>query len=584
VTMPPKVVVPLAAAMLLVWVALVYGPTVSFQFVSWDDAVYVTEDPLVIGEASAKDRLLTPGLGYPIPLTVLSYNLNHAVAGLSPWIYHGTNVLLHGLNVLLVFFLSRKLGLSLLAGFLSAALFALHPITAEPVSWITGRKDLLAVGFSLAAVFAFLRVNAVPHAADFGCGTEKATTVVPVVYRLTFLWRWILTPLLFAFAMASKPTAVALLPILWLFAFQEGRSKTKASSATDPKRSSETTSDDSSSPDHRSSLVESKPHELSLTTEKETGAFPGIIGGWKETRFRNRLGVTFQVALRALGTVALPTLLALVFLIAAFTTPTANEPLAKGISLLQSLREAWFGLGFHGALMLFLNVPSCKYLPEPWPPVWGWTDAIPLIFVGLAALSLRLGKQQRAVFAAAWGWVGFSLLPVSGLLPLTRQLADSYLYMPLVGFSLIAGAGFDLLNQRLSRAAFITACIALALGLCALGFMAHSVSSKWQDSEKLWGQAQGEYPNDFRICRNLGNARFDGGNIEAALNTYEACAKRFGKPPFAKNIGLSLLSLGRHYEAYRAFLESPKEDRSSPLVQHCIRRIEEQRACSNILF
>jgi hypothetical protein len=63
--------------------------------------------------------------------------------------YHLTNLLLHLANVVLVFVVFRKAtGQELLAGFL-AALFAVHPLHAESVAWISERKDVLSVFFGL---------------------------------------------------------------------------------------------------------------------------------------------------------------------------------------------------------------------------------------------------------------------------------------------------------------------------------------------------------------------------------------------------------------------------------------------------
>ena len=93
---------------------------------------------------------------YYRPLTSLTFFFDKAVWGLEPSFMHLENVILHALNTLLVFLIastvftslnSRKLELP----FLSAVLFALHPVNAETVNWISGRYDLLAAIFVLLA-------------------------------------------------------------------------------------------------------------------------------------------------------------------------------------------------------------------------------------------------------------------------------------------------------------------------------------------------------------------------------------------------------------------------------------------------
>ena len=65
---------------------------------------------------------------------------------------HVTNLILHTLNVLLVYFLLSAIGLEQRVTLLGAALFACHPIHVESVTWISGRKDLLSGFFLLSAL------------------------------------------------------------------------------------------------------------------------------------------------------------------------------------------------------------------------------------------------------------------------------------------------------------------------------------------------------------------------------------------------------------------------------------------------
>ena len=74
-------------------------------------------------------------------------------------------------------------------------------------------------------------------------------------------------------------------------------------------------------------------------------------------------------------------------------------------------------------------------------------------------------------------------------------------------------------------------------------------SARWKDSASLWGQAVEVYPHDHRLCRNYGNAFFQQGRYERALQQYSLCAKRHGNGPYAKNIAITLYKLGRNKEA-----------------------------------
>lgn len=172
----------------LALVALAFAPTLGFDFVNWDDDLHVYRNPDVIGSPSVTDLLLTPRLGYAIPVTLASYRLEHALFGLDPSWFHATNVALHLASCWLLFGLARRLGVSVRAAAVATLIFGLHPAAAEPVSWISGRKDLLAACFGL---WALLEHTAHP-----------------------FEWRrprTYLSPLLFGVAALAKPV-VLLLP------------------------------------------------------------------------------------------------------------------------------------------------------------------------------------------------------------------------------------------------------------------------------------------------------------------------------------------------------------------------------------
>lgn len=130
----------------------------------YDDAAYVTGNPLVNGKADVKSAFVSayppgrPDQGLYRPLVVLSYRLDARLWGFAApgrWNgFHFTNGLLHMACALMVFALARRLGLDPLGAGLGAALFAVHPAPSEAFFWVSGRADLLATLFSLAATLA----------------------------------------------------------------------------------------------------------------------------------------------------------------------------------------------------------------------------------------------------------------------------------------------------------------------------------------------------------------------------------------------------------------------------------------------
>ncbi len=91
------------------------------------------------------------------PLRTLSLNLDFSLFGLDPRPYHLANIVYHGVNTTLVFQVARRFLGGVRPAFIVALLFAVHPIQTEAVTYISGRKDLLATLFYLLAFLGFLR-------------------------------------------------------------------------------------------------------------------------------------------------------------------------------------------------------------------------------------------------------------------------------------------------------------------------------------------------------------------------------------------------------------------------------------------
>lgn len=153
---------PVSLALLLVVALAVvaFANTVSFGFV-WDDRILILAGRL----PRALDRLIEiftsdffhrsevdNAYGYYRPLTTLSYVWDYTWWRLEPFGYHLTNVLLHATNSVLAFFVLRRFGIGDRPTLVAAALFAVHPIHAESVAWVSGRTDLLAFLFAVAAL------------------------------------------------------------------------------------------------------------------------------------------------------------------------------------------------------------------------------------------------------------------------------------------------------------------------------------------------------------------------------------------------------------------------------------------------
>ena len=142
----------LAGGVLLLMVGLCLWPVLVADFV-WDDKAFL-EAPPVAQLLGVVDIWFNPkSLPFEAhywPMLYSSFWLEHRLWGFNPTGMHGTNLLLHGLNTLLVWRLLARMGVP--GAWLIAAIFAIHPVRVEPVAWVMSRKDLLGTFFYLLAV------------------------------------------------------------------------------------------------------------------------------------------------------------------------------------------------------------------------------------------------------------------------------------------------------------------------------------------------------------------------------------------------------------------------------------------------
>ncbi len=134
-------------AALLVAVTIVFSQTPAYDFVNFDDDVYVYFNSALergFGGDGLTWAFTTFHAGNWHPVTWLSLMLDWQLCGGEPWGYHLTNVALHAAAVALLFLVLERMTGDLWPSALAAALFAVHPLRVESVAWVAERKDVLS--------------------------------------------------------------------------------------------------------------------------------------------------------------------------------------------------------------------------------------------------------------------------------------------------------------------------------------------------------------------------------------------------------------------------------------------------------
>ena len=174
----------------------VYKPVLHYQFVNFDDDVYVTANQYVKAGLTRESIIwafAAPHLNFWHPLTMLSHMLDCTLFGLKPWGHHLSSLLLHIANTLTLFLVLKTMTGAVWRSAFVAAAFALHPLHVESAAWISERKDVLSALFFMLTIAAYLRY----------------------VRQRGIKW-YLLTFLLFVMGLMAKPMLVTLPFVLLL--------------------------------------------------------------------------------------------------------------------------------------------------------------------------------------------------------------------------------------------------------------------------------------------------------------------------------------------------------------------------------
>ena len=149
-----------------------FWPTLSADFITWDDEANFLNNPHFRGLTWRNLRWMftTLHMSNYQPLSWLATCLEYSLWGMHPFGYHATSLAFHALTAVLFYLVAARLldlaapcddhaalpPISIAAAF-AALFFALHPLRVEPVAWLSGQHDLQASVFYLLAILCYLR-------------------------------------------------------------------------------------------------------------------------------------------------------------------------------------------------------------------------------------------------------------------------------------------------------------------------------------------------------------------------------------------------------------------------------------------
>jgi len=428
---------------------LVFLPSLQNGFLNWDDDFNLTNNTRYrgLGLTNLLWMFKTFHAGHYHPLTWLSFALDYQLWGMNPVGYHLTNVLLHGANAVLFYFVCLQLFKAdtikpitdiwlRMTATLAALLFSIHPLRVESVTWATERRDVLSGCFLLLAVLFYLRA-------------VHQESVVPIHRRL-LVWSLVF----YGMSLLSKAIGMTLPVVLLIL-------------DVFPLRRLEVNSAGSHRARVRRLLWEKLPYVVL--------AMP--------------IALAAIAAQREAG---------------ALVIAEAYDPLSR-------MAQSLFGVAFYLVKTIAPTDLSPLYeIPLGMDPYhWRFIRSGAIVLV--LSLAFFFARRRWPAGLASWMCYLVLLAPVLGLAQSGSQMvADRYTYLACMPWAALAASGLAILWQKSQKhVAFVG--LAVATGIVVLayfiafGAMTWTQQKIWRDSLGLWQYALSITPSRL-VYLNLGNA------------------------------------------------------------------------------
>lgn len=461
--------------LLILLTLVVMCPLLVGEFTSWDDFRAIERNGWLNPPSFAHlAQFWNPAHAFMDIWIPLTYTLWSGVAAVSyipaadpqtgshlnSWIFHGANLIVHLVSVLVVYAILKRMVANKWAAAVGAALFAIHPVQVEPVGWLAGMKDVLSGCLSLIAIWQYLLyANAGADEVALRTAPGGAATNLHNIAAVS-------SPLALDHGIESK-NARRIHYLLAIFAFAFS--------------------------------MLAKPS--GIVTPLIVVAFDWLL-----------LGRPIRRVLLSV----LPWLLLTIPIIAIARKVQAPTDLA--VPLLQRSLIAGDALAFYLYKLVWPLRLGIVYDRTPQKVLsehWAYYTWIAPVAIALMLLLLRKRKPwliaTGAIFCAA-------LLPVLGFVPFDFQkfstVADHYLYLALLGPALAAAIALRNVQRR-------AIWIAVGAVLLCFGVRAFLQTFTWHDSLSLYRNAVAVSPSSCVCYNNLGETYRLAGEMDQALSTFE---------------------------------------------------------------
>ena len=473
-------------------IVAVYWQTGNFDFVNFDDPIYVKDNPLV------KHGLTPDGIKWAFtmvyasnwhPLSWISHMVDVDLFGMRPGMHHLTNVLFHMMDSILLFIVMNRMTGARWRSALAAAIFALHPIHVESVAWISERKDVLSTFFWMLTMLCYHWYVRGPRISKYlsvvviftlGLMAKPMLVTLPFVLLLLDLWPLKRNELILPPVASSSNARQA----WWPIKYQQGVPWL---------------------------ILEKVPLMIIALSVCEETFFAQSIGGavssLERLHFASRIQNTITSYVTYLWKMIWPFNLAVFY------------PYPKHFNI--AVVALCFLFLICVTVIVIISLRKFPYLVTGW--FWYLGTLIPVIGI------VQVGSQS---------------------------MADRYTYIPSVGIFIIVSWGLaDIFRRWIYGGRIVSSILSVGvLGL--LSCSTYIQISTWKNSETLFSHALAVTSDNYLAYNNLGVALYNRGDVDGAIQHYQESLKIKSNYINAHcNLGIALAKEKKYTEAFFHYRE-----------------------------
>ena len=530
--------------LLVLLIAAAFWPTLENGFLDYDDDVYVTMNPHVLGGVSAQN------IGWAFtatrasnwhPITWLSHQLDCTLFGPDARAHHAVSLALHAVTAGLLLHLLWLMTGSLWRSMFVALVFAVHPVHVESVAWVAERKDVLAALAWFAVLWAYLRFVRQPG--------PRGLHLVCAFYTLGLMAKPMLVTL---------PFVLLLLDCWPLNRFGPGMTaKRKRAPATwrlflPPSRL----------------VLEKAPLFVLAALSAAVTILAQQLGGAMETLERIGLGTRVAQAVVSYGDYLRQVLW------------------PSGLAALYPHPESVSGPAFALSFTTLALITAAALRPAMRNPaaIVGWLWFLGTL-VPVAGL-VQVGTQARADRYLHLPIIGLAIAVVWGAVPLVHRPVWR---RALVVLAVVAATMWIIASNRQTRYWHDSLTLfARALSVTRDNYMAHNGAGvalmnagRLEEARDQFEQALRLQPYHYQALGNLGSILLQLGDPQGALQRFSLVLKlNPGDYRAYANIGNVYSSLGRMDEAVAYYEEALRRAPGHPIVKQNLDNARAQRARS----